>query len=741
MNYFKIELSKLLPMGKVDSLKVDGGKSLLFISHLLLFLLMSWGIVNSSIATGINLYPYKDVGDGKPATSVVLTLVDGVVVDKYGNIFLAHRSKNRIRKVTPDGIITTIAGNGVAGYSGDGGPALQASLNFPAGLALDPNNNLYIADRNNHRIRKVSSDGIITTVAGDGVNDFGGDGGPALEAHLHLPSDVEAGPEGELYISDRSNNRIRKVSPDGIISTVAGVGVPGFGGDFGLAINAFLKYPFGISLDRHGNLYIADRGNNRIRKVDKRGIIKTLAGDSMHAFGGDHGPAAYSNLAYPTDVVVDDMDNVYIADRNNNRIRKIDGQGVITTFMGTGDSDFNGDNEISPETSLHLPFALAIHPDNKLVVVDRSHFRVRSAEIKSQTVKTVAGNGKSLFKGDGGPGAGATLNTPSGIGIDSQGNILFADLQHHRIRKLTPDGIITTFAGNGREGNEGNDGPALSAALFMPSTLAIDQENNVYVVHRLGNGWVIRKISAQGTITHFAGNGQQGDDGDDGPALEASFYTISDIATDKQGSVYVADSTSRSIRKISKDGIIKRVLDETMVPMGEEFHPNSVLVDDAGVIYFSDAGSSRIAKITLDGKFEIIGGNGEFKDKGDGNLAITAGIRSPGGLVFGSDGSLYLAEEQTARIRKINADGIISLVAGTGVRGFSGDHGPASEAQVKSPFRMVFDKDENLIFTDRDNNRIRKIDTQGNIFTLAGHGNFGWMQDGLEVKITVQDFP
>ena len=194
-------------------------------------------------------------------------------------------------------------------------------------------------------------------------------------------------------------------------------------------------------------------------------------------------------------------------------------------------------------------------------------------------------------------------------------------------------------------------------------------------------------------------------------------------------------------KRQSKDGIIKRVLDETMVPMGEEFHPNSVLVDDAGVIYFSDAGSSRIAKITLDGKFEIIGGNGEFKDKGDGNLAITAGIRSPGGLVFGSDGSLYLAEEQTARIRKINADGIISLVAGTGVRGFSGDHGPASEAQVKSPFRMVFDKDGNLIFTDRDNNRIRKIDTQGNIFTLAGHGNFGWMQDGLEVKITVQDFP
>ncbi len=205
------------------------------------------------------------MGDGNPATSATLTLVDGVTVDREGNVYLSHRSKNRIRKVTLDGI-TTIAGNGTAGYSGDGGPALDVALNFPAGLALDGENNLYIADRNNHRVRKVSPDGIITTVAGTGVADFGGDEGPALESQLYLPLDAEVGSKGDLYISDRSNNRIRK----------------------------------------------------------------------------------------------------------------IDGYGVITTFMGTGDTEFNGDNEIAPETSLYLPFALAIYPDNKLVVVDRLHFRVRS---------------------------------------------------------------------------------------------------------------------------------------------------------------------------------------------------------------------------------------------------------------------------------------------------------------------------------------------------------------------------
>jgi len=290
--------------------------------------------------------------------------------------------------------------------------------------------------------------------------------------------------------------------------------------------------------------------------------------------------------------------------------------------MGIGGTDFNGDNEIAPETSLHLPFALAIHPNHQLVVVDRTHFRVRSVGLKDYIVTTVAGNGKSLFKGDGGPGRGATLNTPSGIVVDSHNNILFADLQHHRIRKLAPDGIITTFAGNGFEGNEGNGGSALEAALFLPSTIAIDHEDNLYVVHRLGNGWVIRKIDAGGTITHFAGNGQQGSDGDEGLAVEASFYTISDIATDNEGNVYVSDSSNRSIRKIGRDGIIHMVLDETMVSMGEEFHPNSVLVDDEGTIYFSDSGGSRISKLGTDGTFQVIGGSGQFKDNGDNGLAM-----------------------------------------------------------------------------------------------------------------------
>ena len=348
------------------------------------------------------LYPYPSIGDGQRGIDVVLTLVDGIATDPRGNIYISHRSQNRIRKLSPNGTITTIAGNGIAGFSGDGVPALKSSLNFPAGLAFDKGN-LYIADRNNHRIRKIDSKGIISTVAGTGIPECCNDNGLAVEAHLHFPSDIDVDTEGNLYISDRSNNRIRKVNPDGIITTIAGLGKPGYGGDFGPADQALLKYPFGVSHDNKGNFYIADRGNNRVRKIDQRGIITTIAGDGTHSFGGDYGPANQSSLAFPTDVIVDSLGMVYIADRNNNRVRKIDRLGVITTLMGLSQTEFNGDNEISAETTLHLPFALALNGEDRLLVVDRNHFRVREVRLQSNQVETIAGNGTFLFSGDGAP--------------------------------------------------------------------------------------------------------------------------------------------------------------------------------------------------------------------------------------------------------------------------------------------------------------------------------------------------
>ena len=686
------------------------------------------------------LYPYPSIGDGKRGIDVVLTLVDGIATDPRGNIYISHRSQNRIRKLSPNGTITTIAGNGIAGFSGDGVPALESSLNFPAGLAFDKGN-LYVADRNNHRIRKIDLKGIISTVAGTGIPECCNDNGLAVEAHLHFPSDIDVDTEGNLYISDRSNNRIRKVNPDGIITTIAGLGKPGYGGDFGPADKALLKYPFGISHDNKGNFYIADRGNNRVRKIDQRGIITTIAGDGTHSFGGDYGPANQSSLAFPTDVIVDSLGTVYIADRNNNRVRKIDRLGVITTLMGLSQTEFNGDNEIAAETSLHLPFALALNGEDRLLVVDRNHFRVREVRLQSNQVETIAGNGTFLFRGDGGPGAGATLDAPSGIALDSKGNVLFADRLHQRIRRVGSNGIIETVIGNGKQGNEGNGRPGIEATLHLPEVLVIDHEDNIYLTQRSGNAWIIRKFSAEGIITHFAGNGRQGNTGDAGPATEASFHTISDIAADGSGNIFIADSINRNIRKIDKQGIISTIAEASLEALGTEVHPNGIVFDKVGSIFFSDSGSSKVYKIDTSGAITLIAGTGDFGDHGDEGPALEAGLRSPGGLAIGPDGSLYIAEQTTHRIRKIDSSGIITGYVGTGKFGYSGDGGPAIEANIKGPFRMDFDRKGNLYFSDRDNNRIRKVDTSGVITTIAGHSNIGWLQDGLEVRITVHNFP
>ncbi|SVA69660.1 uncharacterized protein METZ01_LOCUS122514, partial [marine metagenome] len=576
------------------------------------------------------LYPYPSIGDGQRGIDVVLTLVDGIATDPRGNIYISHRSQNRIRKLSPNGTITTIAGNGIAGFSGDGVPALKSSLNFPAGLAFDKGN-LYVADRNNHRIRKIDSKGIISTVAGTGIPECCNDNGLAVEAHLHFPSDIDVDTEGNLYISDRSNNRIRKVNPDGIITTIAGLGKPGYGGDFGPADQALLKYPFGVSHDNKGNFYIADRGNNRVRKIDQRGIITTIAGDGTHSFGGDYGPANQSSLAFPTDVIVDSLGVIYIADRNNNRVRKIDRLGVITTLMGLSQTEFNGDNEISAETTLHLPFALALNGEDRLLVVDRNHFRVREVRLQSNQVETIAGNGTFLFRGDGGPGGGATLDAPSGIAVDSKGNVLFADRLHQRIRRVGSNGILETVIGNGKQGNEGNGRPGIEATLHLPEVLVMDREDNIYLTQRTGNAWIIRKSNAEGIITHFAGNGRQGNTGDGGPAIEASFHTISDIAADGSGNIFIADSINRNIRKVDKNGVISTIAEANLEGLGTEVHPNGIVVDKAGSIFFSDSGSSKVYKIDTNGAITLIAGTGDFGDHGDGGLALEAGLRSPGG--------------------------------------------------------------------------------------------------------------
>jgi hypothetical protein len=268
-------------------------------------------------------------GDGGPATAALLSNPFSGIFDSSGNFYIADRSNHRVRKVDTSGIITTFAGNGIVGFSGDGGPATAAQFNFPSALAFDSSGSLYISDLLNHRVRKVDSWGIITTVAGTGIAGFSGDGGLATAARLNGPRGVAFDSLGTLYIADQNNHRVRNVDASGFITTVAGNGIVGFSGDGGLATAAQLNFPGDIAFDSLGNLYIADRSNHRVRKVETSGIITTVAGNGVAGFSGDGGAATAAQLNNPIGVAVDSSDNLYISDTGNVRIRRLNVSAVV----------------------------------------------------------------------------------------------------------------------------------------------------------------------------------------------------------------------------------------------------------------------------------------------------------------------------------------------------------------------------------------------------------------------------
>jgi len=314
-------------------------------------------------------------GDNGPATSASFFGPSDVAVDNAGNFYISELSN--IRKVSSTGTITGYAGDagGTSGFSGDGGAATSAALNGPQGVAADRAGNLYIADTTNVRIRKVNTSGVISTYAGNGTSAFFGDGGLATSAELISPRRVAVDSSGNLYITDFL--RIRKVNTSGIISTVAGNGTSGFSGDGGLATSAKLNSPLGVAVDSAGNLYIADFGNQRIRKVNTGGIITTVAGNGTSGFSGDGGLATSAKLNSPQGVAVDSAGNIYIADSGNQRIREVSTSGVISTIAGDAISGFSGDGGPATLAELNNPQSVAIVSTGNLYVMDSANLRVR----------------------------------------------------------------------------------------------------------------------------------------------------------------------------------------------------------------------------------------------------------------------------------------------------------------------------------------------------------------------------
>jgi sugar lactone lactonase YvrE len=612
-------------------------------------------------------------GDNGPATKAQLWNPRGLALDNAGNLYIADTNNHRIRKIDSAGTITTVAGNGTQNSTGDDGPASLAQFRFPVGVALDRSRNLYIAEADGHRVRKIDQSGHISTVAGTGVAGFSGDGGPATRAQLGVPLGIAVDDSGNLYIADADNNRIRKVDTAGTITSIAGNGVEGFAGDGGLAVAAELSYPEGVTVDHAGSLYIADSGNDRIRKVDTGGRINTIVGSGIRGFSGDGEPAATAQLAYPDAVAVDRHGDVYIGDWGNYRVRKVDQNGTITTLAGLG-PNYPDDGGPSSQAILRSPTFAHVDNVGRLYIADSGNHRVRRVD-QGGDITTIAGNGTAGFSGDGGPAIDAQLNDPISLALDPAGNVYIADTLNHRVRKVTPDGKITTIAGTGRGFFFGDNGPATEADLHDPRGLAVGGDGSLYIAE--GGGDRIRRVDPTGIITTVAGNGTRGFSGDGGPATQAQLFAPAQIQLDPDGNLYIADAGNNMIRRVDRTGIITTVAGNGAKGFSGDGGPahdaqlnnvSGVAVNDAGNLYIADTGNNRIRKVDTSGRIATIAGTGDVGIAGDGGPATRAQLNKLLSVSVGADGAVYIADGNN-RIRKIDAAGIITTFAGLATNG------------------------------------------------------------------------
>ncbi|MCK6684207.1 MAG: hypothetical protein L6R30_17535 [Thermoanaerobaculia bacterium] len=719
-------------------------------------------------------------GDGGPARGIVISYRCSIAVDVKGNLLIADHDRNRIRRVSAQtGLITTIAGNSGGGYAGDGGPATEASLWVKYGggepiclLTTDARGNIYLADYWNFRIRIIDPSGIIRTVAGNGLRSESGDGGPATAASISTPTGIALDSAGNIYLATE-NHRVRKISvATGIISTVAGNGRQGNSGDGGPATAASLSSPQDIAFDHSGNMYIGELGSNRIRKVSPAGIISTFAGDGRKTSSGDGGPATSASLT-PDGIVVDSDGNVYVCDRSGYRIRMISATtGIITTIAGDGSPGQTG-GDGNPATRVRMtPSDIALDAAGN--VVFSGDYCVRRIEKRTGIVYTIAGGGSTTSSLEEKPSE-VELIRPVAVAADDRGGLLIAEsysLQSMRRHSLNRGAVertafpfssesidVTTgsrneafyinsrnftayrgaedgetsvaVAGNGARLSLGPEGTAAtSRRIFAVQGLAGDSSGNLYLSETYTDR-VLRVSAATGAMTTFAGNGVPRLGGDGAAATMASLYSPRGLAIGTGGDLYIADMNNNRVRRVDATGTITTVAgtrqgysgDGGPATAAQLYLPDRVGLDAKGNLFIGEYWG-RVRRVdAATGFITTIAGNGSFASYGDGGPATLAAINMTS-LVADRAGHLYIGE--AGRVRRVDAtSGIIATIAGDGTSGFTGDGGPATAARIGTTTALAVDPNGNLYIGEYG--RIRKISApSGIISTVATEPSYPW---------------
>jgi sugar lactone lactonase YvrE len=648
-------------------------------------------------------------GDGGPAIDARLNSPSDLDFDVAGNLYFTDAGNDRVRRV--DGgthMISTVAGTGIAGYSGDGGSAVAAQLNNPRGIAVvtgADGPSIYTADLRNNVVRKIDETGIITTVAGTGVAGISPDGGLATATPLNTPFGLTLDAAGNLFIGEgglgAGSHRIRKVdAATTVMTTVAGIaGSQGSSPDGTLATAAMINSPRDIAFDSEGILYFVDNGTNRIRVVNLSaatasifgrpplapGTIATIAGAGVAGFSGDEGPATSARLFGPFFIALDGVGNLYVGDRGNSRVRRVDrATGTITTLAG-GFTPASGDGGAATSANLSNPAGLALDASGSLYVAENGANRVRKIDAATGIITTVVGTGSAGGSGDGGLAIEAQLNAPQGVTVDRSGNLYIADSSNGRVRKVDARyGTITTVAGTGVLGSSGDGGAATLATLSTFRGIALDASENLWIADSVNHRVRFVNLSptpvsvaghtiAPGNIARIVGT-TQGSSGDEGLASAARINLPLGLAFDSTGNLYISEQGQRI-----------RFVNLSDAPVG---------------IHGQVVGPYNITTIA---------GTGVAGDSGDGCLATAAQLFGPQGLAIDVEDNLYIADTNNNRIRKVDTTGVITHVAGIGAPGFSGDGGSAVLTALNNPRFVAFDAGRNLHVAEFGGNRVRRL--------------------------------